>query len=158
MQCAFSQVSPLKSAASSFPVLCPALSTPSLSPTHSLLPLFEEWHSCQQRVPMPSAVDVLWQPRPRVRRPTGPPCRTDHLAAPVMGTRRPAFTVRNTERRGIITNIRGSCCKRDKWRCFMSEKRVSCGISATGPTALRTTQQGKGHFTRILKTSATLKF
>ena len=75
-----------------------SLSSPSLS-------LFEEWHSCQQRVPMPSAADVLWQPRPRVQRPMGPPFRTDHLAAPVMGTGRPAFTVRNTDRRGITTNI-----------------------------------------------------
>lgn len=63
---------------------------------------------------MPSAADVLWQPRPRVQRPTGPPFRTDHLAAPVMGTGRPAFTVKNTDRRGITTNICISWCKKDE--------------------------------------------
>lgn len=37
--------------------------------------------------------------------PREPPFRTDHLAAPVMGTGRPTFTVTNTQRSGITTNI-----------------------------------------------------
>lgn len=49
--------------------------SPLLSLPHTLScsspSLFEEWHSCQQRVPMPSAADVLWQPRPRAQRPAG---------------------------------------------------------------------------------------
>ncbi len=92
---------------------------------------------------MPSAADVLWQPRPRAQCPMGPPFRTDHLAAPVMGTGRPAFTVKNTDRRGITTNICISPCKKDELMSFCLDEKKQNKKKNKGCASLQASSTGE---------------
>lgn len=90
---------------SPLPPFCPLSSlSPTLSPAPLPLSLRNDTHASSGypcHLPLTSCGSrdhVLSVPRE-------PPFRTDHLAAPVMGTGRPAFTVTNTQRSGITTNI-----------------------------------------------------
>ncbi|KAI9544507.1 hypothetical protein NQZ68_001380 [Dissostichus eleginoides] len=94
---------------------------------------------------MPSAADVLWQARPRAHCPMGSPYRTDHLAAPVMGTGRPAFTVKKHRPERITTNICISACPSPAEDGVARGGRNSVGTS--GPYTL-STPRGKGPVAR----------